>query len=99
MSRTPQLYLVTYDIHDPKRLRRVYKIMRGFGDGIQYSVFRCVLSGVQHARLMDRLSDAIDHRKDQVLIVRLGAADSPKSWTMDTLGLPLPPGERQVHIL
>jgi len=26
------LYLVTYDICDPKRLRKVYRLMRGYGD-------------------------------------------------------------------
>ncbi|EMN95623.1 CRISPR-associated endoribonuclease Cas2-like protein, partial [Leptospira interrogans serovar Medanensis str. UT053] len=32
--------LVSYDIREPKRLRRVAKIMEGFGERIQYSVFR-----------------------------------------------------------
>ncbi len=36
-----QSYLVTYDIADEKRLRKVFKIMRGYGDHLQYSVFEC----------------------------------------------------------
>jgi CRISPR-associated endonuclease Cas2 len=37
-------YLVAYDIADPKRLQRVHRTMRGYGDPLQYSVFRCILS-------------------------------------------------------
>ncbi len=37
-------FLVTYDIGDPKRLRSVYRLMRGYGDHLQLSVFHCELS-------------------------------------------------------
>ena len=36
-----QSYLVCYDISDDKRLRKVFKTMRGYGDHLQYSVFEC----------------------------------------------------------
>jgi len=39
-----RLYIIMYDIADDKRLRLVFKIMRGYGDHLQYSVFRCELS-------------------------------------------------------
>ena len=34
-------YLVCYDIRDDKRLRKVHKTMRDFGDHLQYSIFEC----------------------------------------------------------
>ena len=34
-------YLVCYDIADDKRLRKVFKTMRDFGDHLQYSIFEC----------------------------------------------------------
>lgn len=35
-------YIVSYDIADPKRLRKVSKTMKAWGDHLQYSVFgRC----------------------------------------------------------
>jgi CRISPR-associated protein Cas2 len=37
-------YLVCYDIRDPKRWRRVFKVMKAHGEHWQYSVFFCVLS-------------------------------------------------------
>ena len=37
------LILVTYDIADPRRLRRVAKVSEGFGRRVQKSVFECEL--------------------------------------------------------
>ncbi|MDD4792699.1 MAG: CRISPR-associated endonuclease Cas2, partial [Firmicutes bacterium] len=37
-------FIVCYDISDPKRLRKMYRTMRGFGDPLQKSVFTCDLS-------------------------------------------------------
>ena len=37
-------YVVTYDISDPKRLRKVYKMMLGYGEHLQLSVFQCELN-------------------------------------------------------
>ncbi len=42
-------YLVSYDICDPKRLRRVAKILEGFGTRLQYSVFECPLDAMRFA--------------------------------------------------
>jgi len=33
-------WLVSYDIADPKRLRKVAKFLEGYGQRIQYSVFQ-----------------------------------------------------------
>lgn len=53
MKRTR--YLVAYDIRDPFRLRKVHKIVRGFGDSMQYSVFVCDLTSAERVRLIERL--------------------------------------------
>ena len=37
-------YLVCYDVCDDKRLQKIYKTMRGWGDHLQLSVFQCELS-------------------------------------------------------
>jgi CRISPR-associated endonuclease Cas2 len=34
-------YIVTYDIADDKRLRKVFQTMRKYGDHLQFSVFEC----------------------------------------------------------
>lgn len=66
------VYLVTYDIRDPKRLRRVFKVMHGFGQHIQLSVFRCVLGDRQRVQLEAALMAEMNLDEDQALVVDLG---------------------------
>lgn len=70
------LYIVTYDIRDPKRWRRVFKLMKGFGEWLQLSVFQCRLSRKRHAELVSLLDGAIDHHHDELLILDIGPADT-----------------------
>ena len=37
-------WLICYDVRDPKRLRKTAKHMEGYGERMQYSVFRCWLT-------------------------------------------------------
>lgn len=99
MNTRLTVWLVTYDITDDGRLRRVYQLMRGYGDHLQYSVFRCILSDRQLATLKDRLVEMIDHASDQVLFVPLGSPDAERTWRHWTLGVPLAHPERVVRIL
>jgi CRISPR-associated protein Cas2 len=39
-----RLFIVTYDISDQRRWRRVFEAMHGYGEWIQLSVFQCRLS-------------------------------------------------------
>jgi CRISPR/Cas system-associated endoribonuclease Cas2 len=45
-----RLYIVTYDIADDRRWRRVFKLMKGYGHW-QLSVFQCRLTGRRRAEL------------------------------------------------
>ena len=98
MPRPPQVYLVCYDISDPARLRLVHRIMRGYGDAIQKSVFRCELSGRQLALMKSRLIDAVKHDEDQVLILHTGPVQSDRSWRAETIGRPLAHPEQVVLV-
>ena len=81
-----QYVLVSYDVSDPKRLRRTYRLMRGYGEHIQLSVFLCQLSDRDLVVLREKLSDIIHHGEDQVIMVRLGRVDAarpvgtPQNW-------------------
>ena len=81
-------YIVTYDISDDKRLRRVFKIMRGFGDHLQYSVFECQLTPTDLVRLRTALAKVIHHTEDQVLFVNLGPAEGRGDRVIAALGRP-----------
>ena len=69
------LYIVVYDIADPKRWRRVFKLMQGYGEWVQLSVFQCRLSRRRHAGLVARLDALIDHGEDHVVLVDVGVAE------------------------
>ena len=79
-------YLVCYDICEDKRLRRVFKTMRDFGDHLQYSVFECQLSPSDLAECRHVLSEIIDHRVDQVLFVDLGPVEGRGDRVITALG-------------
>ena len=70
------LYLVTYDIGDQKRWRSVFKLMNGYGEWLQLSVFQCRLSRKRHAEMLATLDEIIHHDADHVLILDLGIADN-----------------------
>ena len=68
-------YIVTYDISDSKRWRRVFKTMHGFGEWLQLSVFQCRLSRRRHAELETRLRELIKAGEDHVMVIDIGPAD------------------------
>jgi CRISPR-associated protein Cas2 len=70
-----RLYIVTYDIADTKRWRRVFKLMKGYGEWVQLSVFQCRLSAKQQAELIALLDGIIHHTEDHVILLDLGLAD------------------------
>lgn len=68
-------YIVTYDIADARRWRRVFKTMHGFGDWLQLSVFQCRLSRRRRAELETRLRELVKAGEDHVLLIDIGPAD------------------------
>ncbi len=64
-------YLVCYDIRDPRRLTRVYKLLKGIGLHIQYSVFHCSLSWPNLLELKEKLKEMIDENDDDIRIYPL----------------------------
>lgn len=87
-------YLVTYDISDPKRLRTVYKLMLGWGEHVQLSVFHCELSARELVELKDALTKVIDASEDQVLFGLLGLAEGRARSAVESLGRPYIDPER-----
>lgn len=81
-----QRFVVTYDICDPKRLRQVFRILKGFGLHLQYSVFRCDLTPMALAQLKSILREAIDFSEDKVLFVDVGPSDGRGREVFETLG-------------
>lgn len=70
------LFIVTYDIADDKRWRGVFKLMHGYGEWMQLSVFQCRLTRMRHIEMVRQLSDLILGSEDHVMIIDLGLAES-----------------------
>lgn len=71
-----RLYIVAYDISDPRRWRRVFKTMKGYGRWLQLSIFQCRLTARRRAHLGMALDALVKPQDDHVLIMDLGPADS-----------------------
>ena len=65
-------YIVTYDIAPPRRWRKVFRIMEGYGEWVQLSVFQCRLSRRRRIELKLALEETINHAA--VIILDLGPA-------------------------
>ena len=70
--------LVSYDVKTSeqggtRRLRRVAKACRDYGQRVQYSVFECLVDPAQWAVLRQRLLDEIDPRADSLRFYFLGS--------------------------
>jgi CRISPR-associated protein Cas2 len=61
-------WLVCYDVRDEKRLRRTAKHMEGYGERMQYSVFRCWLSPRDLERLRWELTNMLQPEDDVLFI-------------------------------
>jgi len=70
MAEAKHWYLVAYDIRDPKRWRSVYKLLQGYGDHLQYSIFRCSLNQRGREKLRWEL-EKILKPEDSLLLVSL----------------------------
>lgn len=92
-----RLVIVTYDICDPKRLRRVFKAMKGFGQHLQLSVFRCDLTEMERFEMIGKLQSLIHHTEDQVLLIDLGPSDG-RALRVDAIGRPVPQERRAAGI-
>jgi CRISPR-associated protein Cas2 len=63
-------YLVCYDVRDPRRLRQTYRLLRGYGTSLQYSIFRCRLNQRQLERLRWELEKVLE-AEDGLMIAGL----------------------------
>lgn len=87
-------YIVTYDVCEPNRLRRVYKYLLGQGEHIQLSVFRCELNDIELIQLRSELARLIHDSEDQVLLASLGPVQGRARTAIESIGKPYVDEER-----
>ena len=76
------LWLVAYDICDPKRLRRVARTLLDHGERIQWSLFSCVLTAWQRGVLAEKIGGHIDPAVDSVRFYPLRGAPAVASGNL-----------------
>ena len=72
------LVVVCYDVstveaEGQRRLRRVSKVCKDYGQRVQFSVFECVVDPAQWTRFRQKLIDEIDPEVDSLRFYFLGS--------------------------
>jgi len=83
-------YMVCYDIREPARWRKAYKLLQGYGQRIQYSIFRCRLTKSSMEKLRWQLTKILTD-EDSILFVglcnncieRIPMINRPEEWSSD----------------
>ncbi len=92
-------FLVCYDIRDPKRLRRVHKVLKGYGEAWQFSIFFCVLKDIDRVRLQTDLEEQMNQKEDQVMILDLGPNEKEARKMATVIGQPLPEQDSGIVVI
>ena len=78
------LIVVTYDVVDNRRRVKVHKLLMGYGDWRQYSVFECDLTERRYREMLAKIGRLIDRDEDSVCCYRLCALCRAGLITMGT---------------
>lgn len=76
LNHSRATYLCAYDIADDKRRTRLFNLLTDHGERVQYSVFLCELNLKERASIIHFASDILHHDEDQLLIIRVGSAQT-----------------------
>lgn len=74
-------YLVCYDITDPKKLARVFRLLKGYGIHLQYSVFQCSMTWPELIKLKEQIANIINPKEDDIRIYPL-----PSDYKVTVMG-------------
>lgn len=91
-------YVISYDISDDKRRTRVFELLLGNGDHVQFSVFLADLSQRELIVLRTKLLQIINEREDQVLIIDLGKETRSLDASLEVIGRSYDPPSRSMVV-
>ncbi len=92
------MYIVTYDIANNRRWRRVFKTMQGFGEWLQLSVFQCRLSRRRRAEMETQLRELVKAGEDRVRLIDVGPADKME-LAVESIGKTFAKIERRATVI
>ncbi len=59
-------YLITYDIENDKRRKKISDELEAFGYRVNYSVFECELNQTKLRKLKEKIEELVDIKYDSV---------------------------------
>lgn len=90
MAQAKNWYLICYDIRDPKRWRKAYKLLKGYGESLQFSIFRCWLSQRDREKLRWELEKILAAEDNLLLaglcdrcVERIVTCNRPEAWPVE----------------
>ncbi|MCI0396700.1 MAG: CRISPR-associated endonuclease Cas2 [Chloroflexi bacterium] len=89
------LFLIAYDIPNDRRRTRVHKILSGFGQWTQYSIFECFLTDKELVALHGRLDKVLNPTQDNVRFYHVCHACQSKTETIGSS----PPAEDRLYLI
>ena len=85
-------YIVSYDIPEDKRRTKIAKLLEGYGERVQKSVFEAHLDERGYADLRKRLARLIKAEEDNVRFYRLCADCRQTVEVIGRVGITAAPG-------
>ena len=75
-------YLVTYDIQNDNRRKKISDELEAFGSRVNYSVFECELNKTKLKKLKQKLEELIDKKEDSLRFYHICQSCVPKSFEL-----------------
>ncbi len=70
------LVVVAYDTPSDRRRRRFVRVIEGYGERVQDSVFECWLTTQQWQQVQQRLADLVEPAEDRIRFYRFCGKDT-----------------------
>lgn len=75
-------YLITYDIENNKRRKKVSDELEAYGYRVNFSVFECELNKTKMKNIVKKLEELIDKKKDSLRFYHVCENCVPKSFEL-----------------
>lgn len=92
-------YLVSYDVADPDRLRKVHAVVKARAVRVQDSVYEALLTEKELVQLEDRLRKVMNLAEDQVMFIDLGRGDRTEITEVSVMGVAWQPYKRSGSVV
>jgi CRISPR-associated protein Cas2 len=71
-------FVISYDVPEDKRRTKIHKILKSYGQWMQFSLFECDLTEKEYVKLRSRLDKLIKPEQDSIRFYTLCACCKDK---------------------